>query len=220
MAVKPISDSQPETNQAEGVQDLDQNPVKTYTQADIDSIVGKVRYAERDKLMKNIEAEKAKAVEEWRLENGLSDEALASVSKKDEYQIELKKRDHSIQKYEQEFQVLKQELSKKEQALHSYLAKSSVQKYAIENNSCDPETVFLWLKDDILIDDNGNTIMKDGDSVENAVKGLLKRKPNLVKSSVEFGGGGFKGGSGESANKADYKTIEGRQKRLRELLYK
>ena len=210
-----LEDFSAQADQTAEAQEPAQTPAqKTYTQADIDNIVGKIKHAEKDKVGKLLAAERQRAIQEWREENGLTDEIISSVANKDTHQLELKKRENALKKLEEELSSAKQSESRIKELLHSHVAKNSVYEHAIANNSNDPDTVFLWLKDQIEFDEELKPYMRNGETIEDAVKGLLRKKPNLVKSSVEHGGGGVKGGTLTAAEKEDMKTPEGRMRAL------
>ena len=190
---------------------------KTYTQADVDQIIGKVKARLSEKTQKGMDEFRNQIIEEFKAQNGLSDDVINNLAKRDEYKIELAKKDSEIRKLSLGMEDINKRYLEKEKAYFSMATKNLVGTVANKLDSNDPETVYLWLRDSMELDaESGNVVMKDGSSVEDAVKKLLHDKPHLRRGTIPTGGGGAPGGAGGASPKHDLTTTEGRAAYLRE----
>lgn len=190
-----------------------QNPTteRTYTQADVDNIIGKVKSRLNEKSMSKAEELRNQAIEEWRQENGLTDDILNQVANRDSHKLEISKRDNELKKLQTTLADLEKKYTSERSLRTDMMSRTHVFGLANKLESNDPDTVYLWLKDGLVIDDEGSILMKDGSSVEDAVKKILNDKPHLRRSTIQTGGGGASGGGSKSKPTEDLMTPEGRK---------
>ena len=191
----------------------EQNPPneRTYTQSDVDNIIGKVKSRIQDKTLSKIDEVKAQAINEWRESNGLTDDILNQVVNRDAHKLEISKRDSELKKVQNAYSELEKKYTSERQQRVDMMTRTHVFGLANRLESNDPDTVYLWLRESLAVDDEGSIYMKDGSSVEDAVKKLLNDKPHLRRSTIQSGGGNASGGGSNSKVVDDLKTPEGRK---------
>lgn len=190
---------------------------KTYTQADIDTIVGKVKGRLSDKFQETLSSEREKAIEEFKASRGITDDLLDQMTNKESHQIEINKRDAELKKLVKDLEAVSSERELLKNKYVTLLTRNHVGSVANKLESNDPDLIHLILEKNLAIDDEGNVLMKDGTSVEDAVKKILSDKPYLRKASAS-GGGGFAGNAGGKPDpKEDLLTAEGRKRFLQKM---
>ena len=184
---------------------------RTYTQEEVDGIIGKVKGRLSEKS-KNSEADIAqRAIETWKIENGLTDDVISEIQNRDAHKIEIVKREAEIKKLLKDKELVDSERDTYKSKYTELLTRSHIGSLASKLESNDPDLIYLILEKKLTIDGDGNVLMSDGSSVEDAVKKILTDKPHLRKSSISHGGGGASGGSGSLPSKEDLLTSEGRR---------
>lgn len=69
--------------------------------------------------------------------------------------------------------------------------RQAITEAATTAKTTDPETVYLYLRDEVEVDDDGNPL-----DVDKAIRGLAKRKPHLFRTTPEGARDAFAGGQG------------------------
>jgi len=184
---------------------------RTYTQADVDNIIGKVKSRLQEKQTSKMDELKNQAIEEWKQENGITDDILNQIANRDSHKLEISKRDNELKKLQTTLTDLEKKYTSERNLRTDMMTRTHVSSLANKLESNDPDTVYLWLKDSMVIDEEGSVLMKDGSSVEDAVRKLLNDKPHLRRSTLQSGGGSASGGGSKSKPTEDLMTPEGRK---------
>jgi hypothetical protein len=183
---------------------------KTFSQADLDRLVGERIGKERAKTAKLVEQAAADAVNAWRAENGLDDEALELWKKRDEAAASTRAQKAELTRSKNEAEALRKKHEATAAKLDSTLRSEAILR-AATGKSHAPQDVVMHLLPRVkmledfsvvVVDEKGEPTSKD---IETAVKELLEQKPYLAVAAGNFNGAGSRGT--ESIPSADGKEF-------------
>jgi hypothetical protein len=191
---------------------------KSYSQADLDRLVGERLNREKSKTTKQVEQARAEAVQAWREENGLDDDALELWKKRDESQSAARAQKSQLTKAQNEAESWKKKHDNVFSKLDSTLRSEAILR-AATGKSHAPQDVVLHLLPRVkvledfsiaVVDDKGEPSGKD---IETAVADLLEQKPYLALPTGNHNGVGSHGSETPipaSAGKELWRTPAGR----------
>lgn len=198
-----------------------QPTVKTYTQEEVNRITSERAAREKAKLPQLVKEEAAKAINAWREENGLTDEALSKLHGADKATSDLLAAQREAARLKKENESLQSRFEKAHGLLVGDRTRAAVLAEAA-SVSVDPESVYLHVKDRLKVEDDYTvTVLGDdgqpahGSSIADLVGNLLKKKVHLAKPTGQQGSGSRPGGGGQAPQGPDLKTREGRNAALR-----
>lgn len=196
---------------------------KTYTQAELDQIVTERLGREQRKASKGLEDVRAAAIAEWRESQGLDDEALEALAKRDEAAAAQRKRDNEYKALQKSQKDTQSKLDAANARL-DVLRRDAVFK-AAAGRTHDPEAVMALLNHRIRLREDYSIEVLDEKgqpsdmSVEDAVNQLLQQKRYLVPASGSFAGSGARASveSSSRSNGNDGKALLTREGRIGKL---
>lgn len=191
---------------------------KTYSQADLDRIVGERLSRERSKLTKDTEEREGAAVARFREEHGLDDDALAEWAQRDKAAAAARQTKAEATKAKNESEKLQSKLKAAHAKLDQLLRKDAIVSAAVAAGCTDPSAAVAFLSDRVRLDLETfavGVVNEKGEpsgTVEDAVNSLMQEKRYLLPPQGNFAGSGARGGEpsqGNNGRSPDFATDRG-----------
>ena len=193
-------------------------PEKIYTKEDMQGAAKKRIERLNLSWQKKMDSAIPDAIEAWRDEQGLTDEAIAKLTGSDEQATALRKSQAQLKKFERERSGLEDVSEARAKKLEGILGKQAVITAAVAAGAKDPDDIWAMCKRSVQVNREewtAEVIDKSGEvqdqTIGDLVSGLLTDKPYLANASGSRGSG-----SNGPANGAAQQQDDGRPKTFEE----
>jgi uncharacterized membrane protein YkvA (DUF1232 family) len=179
-------------------------------------MVGEARIKTKKQFEGQFETVKQSAIETFREELGLTDEAIEQLKNRDQTVAEKRKLERELKRLSDEAAQWKAQAETKSQRLRRHLAESEILK-AAAGKAVDPMDIVLRLQPQIGFDDDDRPLLLDehgepsSKGLADAVSDILSTHKHLALPTITATGGGSRPGSGLAPpSGVDLSTSQGR----------